>query len=53
MCVKSGAEMTEFAQTKPPSGREGDHGSGGRSPRNFIYTASYHSIIKLNICVNF
>ena len=35
MCVKSGAEMTEFAQTKPPSGREGDRGSGGRSPRNF------------------
>ena len=27
---------TEFALTiKPPSGREGDHGSGGRSPRNF------------------
>jgi hypothetical protein len=27
----------EFAVTlKPPSGREGDHGSGGRSPRNFI-----------------
>ena len=24
MCVKSGAEMTEFARTKPPSGREGD-----------------------------
>ncbi len=26
----------EFALTiKPPSGREGDHGSGGRSPRDF------------------
>ena len=41
MCVKGGAEMTEFAQTKPPSGegipafRRFDHGSGGRSPRNF------------------
>ena len=35
MCVKSGAEMTEFAQTKPPSGREGDRGSGGRRARNF------------------
>ena len=35
MCVKSGAKMAEFAQTKPPSGREGDRGSGGRSPRNF------------------
>ena len=21
---------------QPPSGREGDHGSGGRSPRNYI-----------------
>ena len=41
MCVKSGADMTEFVQTKPPSGegipafRRFDRGSGGRSPRNF------------------
>ena len=41
MCVKSGAEMTEFAQTKPPSGegipafRRFDRGSGGRRTRNF------------------
>ncbi len=50
MCLKSGAEMTEFVQTKPPSGREGNRRrvpenafarfwgsgeSGGRSPRNF------------------
>ena len=29
------------AQTLPPSGREGDHGSGGRRTRNFIFTANY------------
>ena len=33
----NGAETIEFAQTKPPSGREGDRGSGGRSPRNFSF----------------
>ena len=35
MYVMNGAGTTEFVQTKPSSGRKGDRGSGGRSPRNF------------------
>ena len=37
----------EFAVTiKPPSGREGDHVSGGRSPRNFISLLVNFRIVK-------
>ena len=35
MITKYGAEKNKLALTQPPSGREGDHGSGGRRARNF------------------
>ena len=35
MRVASEAETAKSVQTQPPSGREGDRVSGGRSPRNF------------------
>ena len=41
------AETNEFAQTKPPSGREGDHGSGGRRARDFgISLIKFRTIYK-------
>ena len=39
------ANRIRLPTNQPPSGREGDHGSGGRSPRSLGITINKRSVI--------